>query len=348
MKSPDIHYTTEYKDYSTYTAIMISTDRKIFDEESSVHKRMILQSKMYKELHIIVFSTEHSSVLEIAPNVHVYGTGSQSRLMYMFNAYKIAQKILTPHTNSPLLITCQDPFETGLVGAYIASRHEKSELLLQIHTDLYSKYFTRHSPLNFIRVLISEITLPHANIIRVVSRKIADSLTFRGYDSEKIVLKPIDVSVDALVNTEPSFNLRAKFPQFKKIVLVVSRLEAEKNIIGAIKAFNLVQKEVEGLGLVIVGSGRKMRSLKALVRKLDITHKVIFAGWQNDMVSYYKGCDVVLVTSWYEGYGMIFKEASALSVPVVSTDVGIARDSNARITGHSIPSIARGLLAVVK
>ena len=50
------NYKTEYKDYKDYTAIMISTDRMIFHEKSSVRARMIEYAKSYKELHIIIFS----------------------------------------------------------------------------------------------------------------------------------------------------------------------------------------------------------------------------------------------------------------------------------------------------
>ncbi len=337
-------YQTEYRDYSSYTTIMISTDRKIFDEGSSVYARMIEQSKLYKKLYIIVFSTEQLPPLEINAHLIVYSTCSYSRLFYVFDAYRHARDILNLYPKEQFLISCQDPFETGLVGAYSTSRYKNTELLLQIHTDLYSPYFTRHSPLNFLRLHISEITLPHANVIRVVSRKIADSLIARGYEQQKIVLKPIHVpSTPSLSN----FDLRKKFPKFKKIVLVMSRLESEKGIDMAIHAFFLVSQKIDGLGLVIVGTGRKMNSLKSLARRLNISHKVAFEGWQNDTGAYYQSSDLLLVTSWYEGYGMVFKEASSFKIPIVSTDVGIARDVGARIVRHDISSIARGLLTTL-
>jgi glycosyltransferase involved in cell wall biosynthesis len=128
---------------------------------------------------------------------------------------------------------------------------------------------------------------------------------------------------------------------------MVSRLEIEKNIDGAIRGFSLIIRENPGLGLVIVGDGSEEGRLKKDVARLKIGPQVAFEGWQSDIISYYKGCDCVLVTSWYEGYGMVYKEAEALNCRIVSTDVGIARDIGAVIVGWEPEEIARGLRRVL-
>jgi len=62
------------------------------------------------------------------------------------------------------------------------------------------------------------------------------------------------------------------------------------------------------------------------VKKLKIDKSVVFEPWQNDLISYYKTANLFLVTSNYEGYGMTIVEAIASHCPVVSTDVGIAKE----------------------
>lgn len=345
------NFNTEYKDYSDYTAIMISTDRAIFIETSAARARMIEYSKLYKELHIIIFSTNNFEPVNLSDNCKIYSTNSLTKLDYIRGAYNVGKEILK---NIPMgekvLVTCQDPFETGLVGAKLSSIRNvldknNSELLLQIHTDLFSPYFGslkigfKNFLLNNTRLFISRFTLPRANTIRVVSKKIADSLVKRGFSMEKIIVKPIEVNVDFFKNSTPAFSLREKFPQFKKIVLMVSRLEPEKNIEMAIRAIAMVDKSI-GLGLIIVGSGREMQKLKKLAYKLKIEASVAFEGFQSDLMSYYKGCDIFLVTSWYEGYGIVFKEAKASGCVIVSTDVGIARDVGAEIVGWEEGEVA--------
>jgi putative flippase GtrA len=53
--------------------------------------------------------------------------------------------------------------------------------------------------------------------------------------------------------------------------------------------------------------------------------------WCDDPASYYKTADCFLITSDYEGYGMTIVEALAAGCPVVSTDVGIAKEAGASI-----------------
>lgn len=48
-----------------------------------------------------------------------------------------------------------------------------------------------------------------------------------------------------------------------------------------------------------------------------------FVGWQQDPAPHYRGADILLVASRYEGYGRMFVEAAAAGLPIVSTDVGV-------------------------
>jgi glycosyltransferase involved in cell wall biosynthesis len=342
------NFKTEYKDYRDYNAIMISTDRNIFNEHSSVRKRMIEYASRYKELHIIIFSTKKFEVEEIAPNYKIYGTNSYTRWNYVKDARKIGKIILKNLSKEiPLLVTCQDPFETGLVGKCLANLRENSELLLQIHVDLFNPYFARHSILNRIRLYISKFTLPYAQVIRVVSYKIANSLVQRGYNPEKIIIKPIEVDTEYIKNSKPAFILKEKYNQFEKIILVASRLEKEKNIEMALRALKLISDKLPKVGLIVVGSGKELRRLQKLAYNLKIDPKVVFVGWQTDLVPYYKGADIFLSTSWYEGYGMVFKEAQAAGCKIVSTDVGIAKEVGAEIVDWNEKEIVEKIIGIL-
>jgi glycosyltransferase involved in cell wall biosynthesis len=63
---------------------------------------------------------------------------------------------------------------------------------------------------------------------------------------------------------------------------------------------------------------------------LGVSNRVFFEG-SKDPAPYYALADLVLVTSLYEGYGLVIVEALAVGKPVLSTDVGVARDAGAII-----------------
>ena len=186
---------------------------------------------------------------------------------------------------------------------------------------------------NRVRVVIAKFLLPKADCVRVVSKRIADSLKTIVSDS-KIHILPIFVDIEKIKNTVISVDLHKKYPQFESIVLMVSRLEREKNIPLAIFAMKDVVKKYPKTGLVIVGDGSERKALESKVKSLKLKDIVIFDGWKSKetIYSYYKTADLFLITSDYEGYGMTIIEALTSGLSVLSTDVGVAREAGAHIT----------------
>jgi glycosyltransferase involved in cell wall biosynthesis len=302
--------------------LMVGTDRKLFEKESAVRERVIEYGLLKRELHIIVFAKKSLDLKheQVSNNVWLYPTNSLNRWCYIRSAIKIGKSLMKKEGFG--LITTQDPFETGLVGWRVA-RAFGARLQMQIHTDLFSPYFSKNF-LNKIRIKISKFLLPKADCIRVVSERIKNSLiTQLKIPTEKISVLPIFVDTEKIKNTEPKFDLHQKYPQFDFVILMVGRLEKEKNFELAIEVFQKVLKNNSKAGLVIVGSGSLRASLELKVKKLGLKDNVIFEGVQLDVISYYKTADLFLHTSNYEGYGLVLVEATVSECPILTTDIGV-------------------------
>lgn len=247
-------------------------------------------------------------------------TNSRSKLLFGLDAIRIARRVPTPE-----VVSAQDPFETGLVAWWIA-RTFRVPLHVQIHTDFLSPAYANHSIINRLRVLIAGFVLRRAVRIRVVSERIKYSLTRSYKDLPEITVLPIFAELKSTDAVDPS--LAARFERFAKIVLVVARLEPEKHVALAIEAFAAASPK--DACLVIVGSGSERVQLEALTQK-TAAHDRIFFEREQPAVAYYPLADLVLVTSQYEGYGLVIVEALAHGIPVLSTDVGVAREAGAII-----------------
>jgi glycosyltransferase involved in cell wall biosynthesis len=149
------------------------------------------------------------------------------------------------------------------------------------------------------------------------------------------------IDVDRLCQAPVQSDLRQKYPQFSHHVLMASRLTWEKNIVSAIRAWPEVLKLYPQAGLIVVGQGPEEGKLKQLVLDLDLTKSVSFESWTEDLPSYYKTATLFLNTSWYEGYGRTIAEALICGCPVVSTEVGAARELGAKLAlpGHLAPVV---------
>ncbi len=259
--------------------LSIGSDRNLFVKDSEAQKRIKEYGNLFDELHIVVFSTRNYQLFpqrgisrretiinyKITDNIFIYPTNSRSRWFYIWDAYKIAKLSIINYQLS--IVTCQDPFESGLVGWLLKMRY-KLPLQLQVHTDIFSPHFRRESLLNGLRVLIAKFLLPRADGIRVVSERIKASLsTFDFRLSTKITVLPIFVDIKKIQSAKIKTDLHQKYPEYDFIILMASRLTREKNISLAIEAMHELATKYEKntnirkILLLIVGEGPERKAL---------------------------------------------------------------------------------------
>lgn len=104
-----------------------------------------------------------------------------------------------------------------------------------------------------------------------------------------------------------------------RIILNVGRLHVQKGQSDLIEAFNILYGSYPGLKLLIVGSGLKEKELKNKANSLGLKDNVKFLGEIREIEEIYKIADIFVLSSLYEGFGMVVIEAMASAVPVVAT-----------------------------
>src|SRR3989344_4457332 len=145
------------------------------------------------------------------------------------------------------------------------------------------------------------------------------------FQISNITALPIFVDIEKIRNALIKTDLYKKYPG-RFIILMASRITKEKNIGLAIEAVGgLITHPLSSL-LLIVGNGPELESLKLKVQSEKLERNVKFEPHAPDLVSYYKTCDLFLLTSNYEGYGRTLVEAAAAGAKIVSSDVGIASE----------------------
>lgn len=312
--------------------LAIGSDRSVLDASSQSAKRQIAYGQHFDALNIIVFKLGKGSApaVVLSDKVRVVATCSRSRLFYGLDAIRIARTLQKPD-----IVSAQDPFEAGLVAWFIA-RMLGAKLHVQVHTDFHSPYFT--GAVNLIRRGLARFVLGRADRIRVVSDRIKESLEERSSKSAPITVLPIFVDV-ARFHSAHAGILAGRFAAFSTRLLVVARLEKEKNIGLAIDAF--AKAAPHDSCLIIVGDGGERRKLSMGVARLGMAGRVFFEGESNPL-PYYAVADLLLVPSLYEGYGLVIIEALAAGKPVLSTDVGVAREAGALVaeTRHFTEALA--------
>lgn len=100
-------------------------------------------------------------------------------------------------------------------------------------------------------------------------------------------------------------------------VLMVGRLAPQKDHLTALAAFALLQTRAD---LLIVGEGKLREEIATRASALGIDDRVHLLGWRSDVPALMKDCDLLLMTSRFEGFPNVLIEAMLAGIPLVATD----------------------------
>ena len=74
--------------------------------------------------------------------------------------------------------------------------------------------------------------------------------------------------------------------------------------------------------LVLLGKGKDEEKIRDLIKYHSLNDQVILAGFQSNPYPWIKHARLLVLSSYYEGFGNVLIEALALNTPVLSTDCG--------------------------
>lgn len=304
--------------------LFISNDPTIFNPESPTRARMRSYANAIGTLHILsraprTAKEEQDGTLFLHP---VSGSKISVLLALTARARALIQR---EHIE---VVSAQDPFEYGWI-ALRALRGTTAKLHIQIHTDFLSPWFVRSGVFrsmritapffNRFRLQIAKRVLPHADGIRVVSKRIRDSLVATYGNTV-----PNPTVLPVYVGTEVPEAVPLPPHDFSFAFMVSGRLEPEKRIEDALMAFGKITLSYPSVGLVIVGEGSERAKLEKLARKLGLQNKVLFMGEQGKNAwGLMRSVHCLVQASAYEGYGRTLIEAALVKIPIITTDVGI-------------------------
>jgi glycosyltransferase involved in cell wall biosynthesis len=165
------------------------------------------------------------------------------------------------------------------------------------------------------------LTYPRADAVVTVSHGVADDLCrlVPGIaQGVEVIHNPVLPDVFAPLYRQPLSRPDLAAVQ-RPIVLGVGRLEAQKGFDVLMQAFAHFARHNRGT-LVLVGQGSEEANLRALASALGVAHRVVFAGFAEQVHPWYRWADVFALASRWEGFGNVLIEAMAAGTPVVSVN----------------------------
>jgi glycosyltransferase involved in cell wall biosynthesis len=200
----------------------------------------------------------------------------------------------------PLARNLQVPLLVTFHGADITIRDDKAERSLS--QMIYRKR--------------RNILKQEAQLFIAVSDFIKQKLLFQGFPEDKIVVHYIGIDTK-------EFQTDLSKPR-EQIVLFVARLVEKKGCEYLIRAMAKVQAMMPDIELVVIGDGPLRSSLETLAKKLLVRYRFLGVQPSEYVKDWMQRATLFCVPSITansgdsEGFGLVFTEAQAMGLPVVS------------------------------
>ena len=144
------------------------------------------------------------------------------------------------------------------------------------------------------------------------------------------------------------------FAQTQPLLAMACRLIEQKGVSDALQAFAGTRSEFPEARLLIAGDGPLRAQLESEATQAGLTGSVRFLGWRDDVPQLLAACDLFLMPSLWEGFGLVLLEAMAQGLPVVASRVSaipeivVAGETGLLAPPRDVPALREALLTLLR
>jgi len=189
-----------------------------------------------------------------------------------------------------------------------------------------------YDPYNQMLQLFHKMLMPVTRYIWRHARKV---IALSSSLKETALKTCSDIEIDIIPNgieIEVFLPCKQFTPNAKKMrIITVTRLVERKGVQHILKALADLRKDgitIENISLLIVGTGNYEYQLKTLCKQLYLNDVVTFYGFcpRYELPKLYGKSDIFILPSLAESFGVVFAEAMACALPIISTNAGAIPD----------------------
>lgn len=191
-----------------------------------------------------------------------------------------------------------------------------------------------------------------ANLIKFLNKIFYNKLKFIITITEKDKLNYNTlfpkIKVKSIYNISPFEDADHKYNSSSKKIIAVGRLAEEKNFVSLIKAWSLIEHNYKDWSLNIYGDGDQYNILNNLIASYSLKRISLHPNTQ-DISSVYKESSFLVLSSKFEGLGMVLIEAQSFGLPTVAFDCPygpseiITKESGILVDNQNIEELASAI-----
>jgi len=213
------------------------------------------------------------------------------------------------------------PLTVVTILAGLFKRDFNKKVILVEHCHLEREFSLYSSIFKFFQKISIYLLYRFSNNVIAVSEGVKEDLQLnKKVDVEKLSVlhNPVDVSFSSLKYDSKDIQNWRAFTQAKFIS--VGNLKIQKNYPYLIDALSILKKQGFQFKQLIIGEGSQRAFLAKKIHSLGLEKDIYLAGRVDQPINLIKEADTFILSSKFEGFGLVIVEALAAGTTVVSTD----------------------------
>jgi glycosyltransferase involved in cell wall biosynthesis len=205
----------------------------------------------------------------------------------------------------------------------------RAELVAACASKSKAFFFSRHNsePFfpgapKFLSNLLSRFVASRANAGIAISTAVKMYISKRGELPRNYPLEVVLYGANSRIDSG-SFEVNRESLEISDdcfVIGTVARLAPQKDLFTLIRILEKLLEINQKSRLVIIGDGQQKQQLLDFASELGVTDKIYWLGRKDKIRSHIRLFDVFVLTSLYEGFGLVLLEAMQSYVPVVASN----------------------------
>lgn len=307
--------------------LFVTTNDSVLTPGSADRTEYLKLAKYFDEVHVMCLIPRRGeeSFDRAGDNTWFYKVQEKNWWRLPWVARSSAKEALTWNgIFRPDVVVGFDPFEAGLAARLIAHRW-KCPYQLHIKTNPFVPNFKELAPDNSWRLRIAKYLLKRSKSVRTKTTLLKDVLVKQYPKLLDIEVLPRFYNFTGLLNAEPAFDLRERYPDFAFVILAFGTLTADSHLHDLFASLHRTLKNPR-IGMIVVGDGPAKELFEEKVKLLGIERNVVFKKEAEDLASYLKTANVLAeMSTTEEGDARVLQAASA-GLPIVAYATDLRRD----------------------
>ncbi|MBR1802904.1 MAG: glycosyltransferase [Clostridia bacterium] len=212
--------------------------------------------------------------------------------------------------------------------SYFASYMNNTPKVVWIRGDMNELNYHQFSPTTVEYSGIKQEYNMQKNVLKtfdnivVISEAVKKALKEKFEITENIHEIPNSVDIEKVKQLSQE---KIEIPK-KTLFTTLGRLDENKNQILLLKAAKIVKETRDDFEIYLLGDGEERNKLEKYIEENDLKNNVKILGFQENPYPYIKASTATVLTSLSEGFSLALAESAILDTPIISTDVGIAKE----------------------